>query len=224
MPNSKLKRPCWVLTEVISKAHRPSAMSSILSLRICSHIASTLKSVGIRGKEKIEQLPCEQCLQAFEIYRALLRAKQVGEKRGKIQNPVKIAHKASKFWVMPSCKSFRYLQDLGCWLWTFTLYKRIVWLTILQSTYGKFFPIFEVIVSAKCVIQSPQGQLDIELEGCDINWTIGFIQYTFVILFLIIRYILLNKYRIYQIFQIWIFFAFFINFYVKYLPYLIWAF
>ena len=54
-------------------------------------------------------------------------------------------------------------------------------------------------MSAKCVIQSPQGQLDIELEGCDINWTIGFIQFTFVILFLIIRHILLNKYRIYQI-------------------------
>ena len=47
-----------------------------------------------RGKEKLEQLPCEQFLQAFEIYRALLRAKQVGEKRAKIQNPVKIAHKA----------------------------------------------------------------------------------------------------------------------------------
>ena len=47
-----------------------------------------------RGKEKLEQLPCEHFLQAFEIYRALLRAKQVGEKRGKIQKPVKIAHKA----------------------------------------------------------------------------------------------------------------------------------
>ena len=43
-----------------------------------------------RGKEKIEQLPCEQFLQAFEIYRALLRAKKVREKRGKIQNPVKL--------------------------------------------------------------------------------------------------------------------------------------
>ena len=39
---------------------------------------------------KLEQLPCEQFLQAFEIYRALLHAKQ----RAKIQNPVKIAHKA----------------------------------------------------------------------------------------------------------------------------------
>ena len=51
------------------------------------------KTVKPRGKEKLEQLPCEQFLQAFEIYRALLRAKQVGEKCGKIQNPVKIAHK-----------------------------------------------------------------------------------------------------------------------------------
>ena len=48
----------------------------------------------IRGKIKLEQLPCEQFLQAFEIYRALLRAKQVEEKRAKIQNPEKIAHKA----------------------------------------------------------------------------------------------------------------------------------
>ena len=47
-----------------------------------------------RGKEKLEKLPCEQSLQAFEIYCALLRAKQVGEKRGKIKKPVKIAHKA----------------------------------------------------------------------------------------------------------------------------------
>ena len=43
---------------------------------------------------KLEQLPFEQFLQAFEIYRALLRVKQVGEKRAKILNPVKIAHKA----------------------------------------------------------------------------------------------------------------------------------
>ena len=47
-----------------------------------------------RGKEKLEQLPCEQFLQAFEIYHALLRAKHVGENRGKIQNHVKIALKA----------------------------------------------------------------------------------------------------------------------------------
>ena len=50
---------------------------------------------GSRGKEQLEQLPCEQFLQAFEIYCALLRAKQVREKHGKIQNPVKIAHKAA---------------------------------------------------------------------------------------------------------------------------------
>ena len=45
-------------------------------------------------KVKLEQLPCEQFLQAFEIYRALLRAKQVGEKRGIVQKPVKNARKA----------------------------------------------------------------------------------------------------------------------------------
>ena len=43
-----------------------------------------------RVKVELEQLPWEQFLQAFEIYRALLHAKQ----RAKIQNPVKIAHKA----------------------------------------------------------------------------------------------------------------------------------
>ena len=48
----------------------------------------------VRVKVKLEQLPCEQFLQAFKIYCALLCAKQVGEKRAKIQNPVKIAHKA----------------------------------------------------------------------------------------------------------------------------------
>ena len=37
----------------------------------------------VEGK-KLEQLSCEQFLQAFEIYRGLLRAKQVGEKREKI--------------------------------------------------------------------------------------------------------------------------------------------
>ena len=46
-----------------------------------------------RVKEKLGQLPCEQFLQAFEIHRALLRAKQVGEERWKIQNPVIITHK-----------------------------------------------------------------------------------------------------------------------------------
>ena len=46
-------------------------------------------------KEKLDQLPCEQSLQVFEISRSFLREKQVEEKRGKIQNPVKIAHKAA---------------------------------------------------------------------------------------------------------------------------------
>ena len=53
-----------------------------------------LTTASTRGKEKLEQLPCEQFLQAFKIYRALLRSKKMGEKYGKIQNPVKIAHQA----------------------------------------------------------------------------------------------------------------------------------
>ena len=47
-----------------------------------------------RVKTILEQLPCEQFLQAFGFYRAFLCAKQVEGKRGKIQKPVKIAHKA----------------------------------------------------------------------------------------------------------------------------------
>ena len=53
-----------------------------------------LKGKDVRVKIKLEQLPCDQFLQAFETYRALLHAKQVGEKGPKIQNPVKISHKA----------------------------------------------------------------------------------------------------------------------------------
>ena len=53
-------------------------------------------------KVKLEQLPCEQFLQAFETNRALLRAKQVGEKCVKIQYPVKIAHKAIVLIFFPS--------------------------------------------------------------------------------------------------------------------------
>ena len=48
-----------------------------------------------RVKENLEQMPCVLFLQVFEISRSFLRAYQVGEKRGKIQNPVKIAHKAA---------------------------------------------------------------------------------------------------------------------------------
>ena len=47
-----------------------------------------------KGKERLEQLPCEQFLQDFEISRSFLRAKQERKKRVKIQNPVKIVHKA----------------------------------------------------------------------------------------------------------------------------------
>ena len=38
---------------------------------------------------KLVKLPCEQFLQALEIYCSLFRVKQVGEKRAKIQNPLK---------------------------------------------------------------------------------------------------------------------------------------
>ena len=44
--------------------------------------------------KKIEQMPCEQFLQGFEISRAFLCVKREGEKHWKIQNPIKIAHKA----------------------------------------------------------------------------------------------------------------------------------
>ena len=44
-------------------------------------------------KVVLEKLYWEQFLQAFDVYRALLRAKQVGEKHANIQNPVKNAHK-----------------------------------------------------------------------------------------------------------------------------------
>ena len=45
-------------------------------------------------REKLEQVPLSNLLQGFEISRAFLRAKQVGAKRGKIINFVKIIHKA----------------------------------------------------------------------------------------------------------------------------------
>ena len=53
-----------------------------------------MKQPIVRGKEKLEYLPCEHFLQGFEIQSAFCRAEQVGENCGKIQNPVKIAHKA----------------------------------------------------------------------------------------------------------------------------------
>ena len=37
-------------------------------------------------------LPCEQFLQQIEISRAFLRAKHMGAKRGKFQNPVQVVH------------------------------------------------------------------------------------------------------------------------------------
>ena len=46
-----------------------------------------------RGKEKIEQLPCERFLQDFEFSHAFLPPVSHGVKRGKFQKPVKNAHK-----------------------------------------------------------------------------------------------------------------------------------
>ena len=46
-----------------------------------------------RGKEKLEQLPCERFLQGFEFSRAFLSPVSHGVKRGKFQKPVKNAHK-----------------------------------------------------------------------------------------------------------------------------------
>ena len=46
-----------------------------------------------RGKEKLEQLPCERFLQDFDFSRAFFSPVSYGEKCGKFQNPVKNAHK-----------------------------------------------------------------------------------------------------------------------------------
>ena len=47
-----------------------------------------------KGKEKIEELPCERFLQVFELSRAFLPPISHGKKCGKLQNPVKNANKA----------------------------------------------------------------------------------------------------------------------------------
>ena len=47
-----------------------------------------------RGKEEIEQLPCERFLQGLGFSHAFLLPVSHGEKSGKFQKPVKIAHKA----------------------------------------------------------------------------------------------------------------------------------
>ena len=54
---------------------------------------SAAKIISAKVEEKWEQLFCEQFLQRFEVSRTFLLAKQVGEKRGKFQNIVEIAHK-----------------------------------------------------------------------------------------------------------------------------------
>ena len=50
--------------------------------------------LDIRGKTKLEQMPCERFLQVFEFSHAFLLPVSHGIKCGKIQKPVKIAHKA----------------------------------------------------------------------------------------------------------------------------------
>ena len=60
---------------------------------LVSELEISLEIICTRGKI-LAQLPSEKYLQGFEISRAFLRAKQAEEKRGEIQNPVKIAHKA----------------------------------------------------------------------------------------------------------------------------------
>ena len=50
-----------------------------------------------RGKETLEQLPCERFLQGFEFSRAFLPLVLQRENRGRFQNPAKIAQKAVLF-------------------------------------------------------------------------------------------------------------------------------
>ena len=50
-------------------------------------------NLKIRGKEKLEQLPCERFLQGFEFFRGFLPPVLHGVKRDKFQKAVKIAHK-----------------------------------------------------------------------------------------------------------------------------------
>ena len=56
-------------------------------------------------KEKLEQLPCEQFLQAFEISRSFLRAKKVGEKRGKFNGFSELKEHWNS-WKLPSWGSW----------------------------------------------------------------------------------------------------------------------
>ena len=44
----------------------------------------------VRGKEKLEQLPCDRFLQGFEISRGFLPQVSYGEKGGKFQIPIKL--------------------------------------------------------------------------------------------------------------------------------------
>ena len=57
-------------------------------------MAYQFKALLSRGKEEVEKLPCDGFLQAFGFSRAFLQPfSHDGEKRGKFQKPVKIAHK-----------------------------------------------------------------------------------------------------------------------------------
>ena len=62
--------------------------------------------LGIRGEEKLEQLPCEQFLHGFEIVRAFLVQNRWERSAENFQNPVKIAHKAVVFILLLSVSSF----------------------------------------------------------------------------------------------------------------------
>ena len=55
------------------------------------------KSGCFRGQLKLEQLPCEQFLKRFEIFRAFIPPVLRWEKRGKFQNVIEITHKVVVF-------------------------------------------------------------------------------------------------------------------------------
>ena len=67
-----LKLPSFSLTYTVREKRRQ--FQTELTLKH-SEARLFLNCLGSRVKEKIEQLPCEQFLQAFEIYRSFLRVK-----------------------------------------------------------------------------------------------------------------------------------------------------
>ena len=85
--NGKIHCVRWsAVTSIFSNIKFEKKNSQIYFVVFRSEISMT---------KKLEQLLCEQYLQAFEISRSFLRAKQLGEMRGKIQKPLKIARKAA---------------------------------------------------------------------------------------------------------------------------------